>query len=284
MKLIDNCTVVIRSVGERTTDLCKFIIEKQVLRKNIFIIEETPFSKAVRKTFEIGLNNNLPWTVAVDADVLLHSKGLQTLINCAESYQQPFFKGNCKGVDKFFGSTRTICPHIYTTSYFDYAILAFPEEETLRPESHVLDIVNEKFQLSVAFFPNIIALHDFGQDYEDIFRKTTIYAKKHLRKIDYFIKYWGSNLNSDYDYIVALTGLFKGLFNHDSVTIDALENISLVDGISILENIQKKQAVSPQEFNGIMKKIDRVIISSLILSLISKRLLRNMIAKIRLIA
>ncbi|MCO4822492.1 MAG: hypothetical protein KC469_10515, partial [Flavobacteriaceae bacterium] len=66
-----NVTVIIRSVGERTTDACFKIISKQVPKTHIHIISEVPFSKAVTETFKIAIRENRNWTLAVDADLLL---------------------------------------------------------------------------------------------------------------------------------------------------------------------------------------------------------------------
>ena len=282
LELIDNCTVVIRSVGERTTELCRYIIEQQVFSKNVFVINEIPFSKAVQKTFTIGLDNNLPWTIAIDADVLTSSKGLRRLVSCAETYQEPFFKGNCRGVDKYFGSVRTICPHIYHTSYFEFAIKAFPQEEFLRPESHILDIVNAHYQLSVAKFSDIIAIHDFEQGYSDIFRKAYIYAKKHPEKIDFFIKYWSSCLGSNIDYLVALSGLYKGLFSEKPVTINANDSTSDLKVAPFLEYLEEKPLINTHKYQKIIAKINATILFASIIYPMSKKMLQKTLPLIHL--
>ena len=269
-------------MGERTSDLCRYIIEQQVLPENIFVINEIPFSKAVQKTFAIGLQNNLPWTIAVDADVLISNQGLRKLISCAEAYHAPFFKGNCRGVDKYFGSVRTICPHIYHTSYFEFAIKAFPQEEFLRPESHILDIVNAHYQLSVAKFSDIIAIHDFEQGYSDIFRKTYIYAKKHPEKINFFIKYWSSHLGSDIDYLVALSGLYNGLFNEKPVTINANDSTSDLKVATFLENLDEKPEINTNKYQKIIAKINATILFASIIYPLSKKIIRKTLPLIHL--
>ena len=61
------------------------ILTKQVPVENLFLIHEVPFSQAVRRTFEIGIEQNKKWTIAVDADILLNDNSVQRMVEKAES-------------------------------------------------------------------------------------------------------------------------------------------------------------------------------------------------------
>ena len=62
MKCSDTC-VVIRSAGERTEELCRYLAAQQVPEENVVVIREHPFSRAVLKSFEVGLDFGLPGRV-----------------------------------------------------------------------------------------------------------------------------------------------------------------------------------------------------------------------------
>ena len=90
---IDNTvTVVIRSVGERTENLCREIIAAQIAHQNIFLVREKPFACAVQRTFQIGIEQGRPWTLAVDADTLLLPGVIQYLCEYAETQDANLFK------------------------------------------------------------------------------------------------------------------------------------------------------------------------------------------------
>jgi len=220
MDIIDNCTVVIRSVGERTEVLCEDIIKEQVNPQNVFLINEIPFSQAVRKTFELGLERNLPWTIAVDADVLIFRDGIRRLIEYAENQTNLFFKLNAKGFDKFYGKSRYICPHLYTTSLLEKALECPDTGVTLRPETAIVDFMLEKHKVGFIQYNREIAIHDFGQYYSDIYRKAFVHSKKHAPLNLNFVKYWGEMASRDNDFIVAMAGLFEGIYTSTEVKID----------------------------------------------------------------
>lgn len=282
MELLENCTVVIRSVGERTTDLCRYIIEQQVNSDNIFVIYEIPFSKAVHKTFALGLEKKLPWTIAIDADVLVSRRAIRTLIDRAEGCRVPFFKGNARSFDKFYGFVRTICPHIYRTSYLEYALSAFQPEEYLRPETHLVELVNAHFKLLSAQFNDILALHDFEQYYTDIFRKTFVYAKKHPEKISYFINYWGHFIASDDDYLVALSGLYKGLFYEELVAIDASATASEISGVPILSDLSQKPVIPTTKYPKLIRNISGIVSFLNLMDTMPRRFQRLVASRIHL--
>jgi len=243
-KLVSNATVVIRTVGERTTDLCHQILQEQVDKKNIFIINLVPFSKAVRETFRIGLNNELPWTIAVDADVLVKNNGIKILLEEAEKYQDPFFKGNAKVVDKFLGSARFLPPHIYTTEFLNQALEALPVNYGLRPETEVCELMDKKLRTRHAYFSEVIAIHDYEQYFKDIYRKSFVFGYKHPKRINHYITYWPSQIHKDKDFLVALAGLFKALYSENEIQIDVRKLPMDYKEVDFLSNLEEKKDLS----------------------------------------
>lgn len=254
---ISNATVIIRTVGERTSELCAQIARDQVAEENVFIINEIPFSSAVKRTFIIGLENQLPWTIALDADTLVKKNGFRELIHKAEQYPRPFFKGNGRGIVKFFGGGKLSNPHIYTTKFIHTALELFPEENHLRPETNIKDIVNQKLGLEQAYFTDVVAIQDFEQYYSDIFRKSIVFGHKHQEKLQIFFKNWGNNLSTDLDYLVAFAGLFAGLYSDKSIEIDANKIPANFQALPFLAHLDEKTQLQMETPYVFIEKIIR---------------------------
>src|SRR5262245_45960159 len=96
-------TVVIRNAGERTLELCRQLVCEQVPIANVFVINEYPFEKAARRSYEIGIELGRPWTLFLDADILLRRNAVQTLRNWALTAGDRALYVQGSIVDKIFG-------------------------------------------------------------------------------------------------------------------------------------------------------------------------------------
>ena len=215
-----NVTIVVRSTNERTTFSCLDLLRKQVDEENIVCINETPFSKAVQKTFAIGIDNNKDWTLAIDADILVTNDCIKSLINLAETLEDYFFEIQGRVLDKLYGVPRGGGPHLYRTKYLRTAISFIPEEGTsLRPESDTYDAMSE-IGYHYFFGKDIYGIHDYEQYYKDLYRKGFIHAKKHWRYLSHFQNYWFENANIDVDFKIALLGFNQAEHYKDTVYVD----------------------------------------------------------------
>lgn len=218
---LDSVTIIIRSVGERTESLCKkLILDQGVPEEAVFVINEAPFSKALKTGLEIGLAEKRTWTFCVDADVLLRPQSISSMVQHAEEQS-----ANVSGIqgyvlDRFFGGARMAGNHIYRTSLLGKVIEMIPPEGTdIRPETYALRcmhadghpwrIVNE-----------LVGLHDFEQSFEDIFRKCFVQAHKHLNHAELFVQFWRSKSSQDMDYRLALDGFAEGIKHSGEVRVD----------------------------------------------------------------
>jgi len=205
---ITNAAVVIRSSGERTEALCKKLIAEQVAQKNIFLVKgEKPFSNALERMFQIGIECNLPWTIAVDADLLVSENGISSIIAIAENRHDNFFEINAQMLDKFFGGPKDGGLHLFRTSLLDLAITQIPAEGfSMRPESFVID------RMQSLGYPQIkddivLVMHDYEQYYRDIYRKAFFHGKKHIRFFhNSLLPFWERLSKVDPDYRVAIWG------------------------------------------------------------------------------
>ena len=97
--------------------LCKqLIVDQGVSAENLAVVKEAPFSAALKKSFELGMECGLKWTFCIDADVLLRPGAVETMVNLAEQEDEQVCEIQGFILDKFFGGPRNggvICtgPH-----------------------------------------------------------------------------------------------------------------------------------------------------------------------------
>ena len=88
----NNVTVIIRSAGERTVEYCKYLLSRQATEENIVIIEETPFSAAIKKSFQIGIDRGYKWTLCIDADVLVKDGIVHKMMEYTKTVDENFWE------------------------------------------------------------------------------------------------------------------------------------------------------------------------------------------------
>lgn len=209
MEYEDACFVV-RSVGERTTNACREILASQAPGAGIVSISETPQSVAVRRTFEIGLDVGAPWTVAVDADVLVRPNGVETLLELADAAPRDVWQVQVELLDKAFGISRTCgLKALRTESLGQAARLASDIGSSARPDTYV---AHEMRARGHGFVKHAVTLglHDFEQHYHDLFRKGSLHARKHGARMDYARPMWVRLGRDDGDYLALLLGAESG--------------------------------------------------------------------------
>ena len=218
--MLDNVTVVIRSTGERTEQACYNSVLQQVRKENIFIVNKKPFSEAVRANFKIGIEQNKPWTLALDADLILAKGAISQMIVKLEELGDNYYIYQGWVYDKFFKGFRTGGPHLYRTSLLQKGITFIPKEgKSLRPESDTYRAMQEigyHYYVDNRYY----GLHDFEQYKRDIYRKFFLHSKKHRSYVKQFMESWKHDILLDADYSIALKGLSDGLLYDGEVLID----------------------------------------------------------------
>ncbi len=240
MKRLHDVTIIIRSVGERTEELCsKLIFRQGIPEENVFVIHERPFSKAMRVGYQLGIDRELPWTYCVDADVLLKQNAVSEMLE--EITKLP---GSTLGIsgellDKLRGKKHTAGNHLFRTKHLPNLIDEIKpyKTEDIRPESTAIKKLGKQ---GLRFFKNVsfIGLHDFEQHYHDIARKAFTHSKKHSIHLTEYVHFWSNHSQRDHDFKAALYGLSKGLFHFEEVKINADNFASLYD--EVLENFGSK--------------------------------------------
>lgn len=238
-------TAIVRSVGERTEEACRYLLSEQVPEENIITINEVPFSAAVAKTFKLGLERGLPWTLCIDADVLLKEGAVAELLAVAEKLDENVFEIQANVLCKFYGGFRQAGNHLYRTSLLAKALECIPTTEVIRPETATI------LQMEKRGFPwyrqdFVVGLHDYEQYYKDIYRKAFIFAHKH-RHISIIEPMWQRLASEDRDYQIALWGLRAGRIFDGEVTIDIRQFPNEIDNLLLAKGWQEKSLLSTDE-------------------------------------
>jgi len=241
---------VIRSAGERTVDICRQSILKLFPEAEIVIIEEVPFAAAVRKTLEIGLNSKKKWTVCLDADVILFDEGMEELLNKVVQ-NDSIFCHQALVLDKFLPIKRPAGIHVYSNLYNVKAIEEISTKSNpLRPESYMTMKMSAKGYLTLQT-PFVIGVHDYGQNYLDIFKKAMLHANKHKEVMEVVEMYWNQMKEIDKDFEVAIYGALAGKLFSTNMKVD--KNFWLEKTQKFLKDfdIQEKKElkISSKEFD-----------------------------------
>jgi hypothetical protein len=241
-------TLIIRSAGERTLELCKkLILELGVPEKQVFVVKEVPFSAAMRKSFEIGISENRKWTFCVDADVLLRQGSIAHMLSEAEKQAENVCEIQGLVMDKFFGGPRPAGNHLYRTSLLPEVIKRIPEEGVnIRPEYYtLLSMANDGYPwLQI---PYIVGTHDEEQFNFDIYRKCYVQAVKHLELAGLFIPLWKRNIGQDKDFAMALQAFSDSIKYTGELYINSKQTVYL-DGFG-QSGIAEKAVLNAAHFS-----------------------------------
>jgi hypothetical protein len=218
--MCQNVQVVIRTVGERTTEFCTEAVASQVGKDAVAVVNEVPFARAVRRTFEIGYASGKAWTLAIDADVLVFPHAVETFLWQGERMPKRFFSLDCQVIDKIFGGPRAAGIHLYRTSLLSRAIDLIDEKtQTHRPESHIREVMWR------AGFPTrwhrvVVGLHDFEQYRKDYYRKGFVHAQKHRVFLPALKQRWERFAPNDPDFAALLAGAADGIMQGGTAFTD----------------------------------------------------------------
>ncbi len=261
MKDKKDLIIVIRTNRERTVDLCKSICLDVMPDKNIFVISESPFIKAVVRTFEIASLYPAEYVIGLDADIILFPDAIDYMLYEAEKMSsKSFFRIDFPIYDKFRGRVTGV--HFYNNRYsesFLEFLLKNSSDGFIRPEYNNVKKFCEENNLSYQNIPHyIVGKHDYFQYYKDLYRKYLLRAKrsvydKNADELRNNIKLFMERFIDDYDYIVVMNafddGIKGNIFKEDICQYLGIKEKSRLtdDEIRIIKNNIKN--------NKIMKKV-----------------------------
>ncbi len=235
---------------ERTTALCEHLIRQFAPPENVRVIQERPFSAAVRKGFELGAASGLKWTCCIDADVLVLEEAVAEQLRLAETLDDDIFCVQGLVYGKFLPIKRPAGNHIYRNALAERAIPLIPSDgNALRPESVTTQAMKDQgyftYQTNV-----VLGLHDYEQYYSDIYRKCFLHINKHEEDLMPMVEsHWRKHQAEDQDYAVALLGALMGKVYEGTVYID--KHFQEEAGRRVLElaHVPEKPPLAVQEYS-----------------------------------
>lgn len=241
--------VVIRTVDERTLEVCKALVLQQVPEQALYIVSEQPFELTLRRCYEIGINSGAEWMMTLDADVLLRDNAISDFLAEAKKLPPDYFQIEGLIYDKLLNRLRKAGHRIYRVQYLSKALEHIPKDRSqVRPESTTLK------KMSALGFPSLVVqkvfgIHDYEQYYSDIYRKSFVHANKHAKKAAEMIPDWQEKARRDPDYLVVLRGFYDGLITSKETCIDARDYLAASNKAISELNLVEKQPFSPDEQN-----------------------------------
>lgn len=244
--MTEDIFVVLRSAKERSAPLAEKALSLQTNR--YVIIEEYPFSAALKKMFAIGKERTEKYLLAVDADVVLHPGSLEKIVELADENLKKLpslFFLDFFVMDKFRGKCCSGC-HLYVNRYSNELLthLVSSPDDT-RPENHLVLDFAKTHHLAHEKSHFIVGLHDFEQYYRDLYAKYFRRARRRSHEAEMLIhileerkKYYSKD---DQDFTVAIKALHDGL--NSNTSNQTLFDARLYQKIEKIMPIQEKDAL-----------------------------------------
>lgn len=236
--------VVIRSASERTVDVCRSLLLRQVPKTSIHVVEERPFEAALRACYRIGIESEAEWMMTVDADVLVRDRAVRELLSAAALLPEPYAQIEGLVHDKLLGAYRQAGHRVYRTKHLGSALKAVPEEGVeIRPEYSTLQ------RMSRLGYPSaqsdiLFGIHDYEQFYRDIYRKAFIHGQKHQHWLSDVFPRWRESGKEDPDFRVALRGFFDGFTTSTNVSLDPGRYAATAEAVLRQLNLVEKPALA----------------------------------------
>jgi len=188
---------IIRSIGERTEDFSKHLLEKQL--NEVFLVKNIiPMKNMTLECLNIGINSKADYIITCDADVFILPNMVEFMINKMKKHNSPLITGHTKS--KFFGK-REGGIRIWNSSFLHKIkdILNNNINDKLRPEAFI------HTNIKGLLIDKITSYHEYEQYYVDIYNK---FVNQSIKSRDraYIIKKFKNN--SDIDFKVAYHGFF----------------------------------------------------------------------------
>jgi len=242
--------IVIRSSGERTACVAKQYLENAQLP--LYEIIVSPFSKAVKRTLQLGLEKNADWVLSIDADVLIKKDGIKGILNYTQNADDDIFEIQGLVLDKFFPIKRPAGNHLFRVKYAQEAIELIPEEGTsLRPESDMMKAMVSK-GYAIQQSSVLVGLHDYEQYFKDIYRKCFLQAKKHHWIVHEVENYWTEMAKDDKDFEVALLALRSGKTYGGKIKVDKDFLMDEIEDVFSVRKISEKRQLTTTEIEQIV--------------------------------
>lgn len=214
-------TVILRSVGERTEQVCLSHIKQEIPEGNISLIKNKSLSESTIELCKTAIKSGRPWTLLIGGDYIPRPGFLGKLHLGAKLATQntQLVKGTI--IDKFAMELRGERggPHLYRTDLLKTWLQILPDVDNgITTEAQCQKYFYKKGYIAQrnTFW---VALHDFEQHYKDIYRSMFVYGRK-WPKLQELLPRWERAALNDNDFKVALYAYQKGAEYKKTVNAD----------------------------------------------------------------
>jgi hypothetical protein len=239
-----DATIILRTVGERTTALCKSTLGRQVPGGAIHVVQRTPFVAALRETFTLGVAGGRPYTVVVDADLLPLDNLVEVLLASARADGGDWFEKHALVRCRLFAKKRGAGNRVYRTALLTEALGLVAEfEDALRPEYEVIQAMAGRKHGS-ELIKQVIGLHGYEQFYRDLYRTAYVHAVKSPVRCGAAYAGWLAQ-KDDPEFAVILAAYDAGMRHRGKLVIDASEVLGQMPGIEERRTLRYRSQLSP---------------------------------------
>ncbi|MFV1974451.1 MAG: hypothetical protein ACC651_01810 [Candidatus Scalindua sp.] len=234
---------VIRTVGERTEDVCVELVNLQKdEHESLHLLRENTHAKAVESTIAIGLESRAEWLVAIDADMLLTPGSILSIRKEIRSCSDAIVVLHPAVVDKLYRMRRWGLT-VYRKAALEELNIKFQDikkKQNIKIESAAIKALGENKQRQVYFSREVAAIHDFYQYYKDLYRKAYLNVSRNQGFNKDVKKCWKRLANSDPDYLVMYKAMEDATVESRNLTnsisdFKSSELDSIVSGLGLKE-------------------------------------------------
>jgi len=234
---------VIRTVGERTEDVCIELVNLQKdEHESLHVLRENTHAKAVESTIAIGLESQAEWLVAIDADMLLTTGSIEIIRNEIRSCLESIAVIHPAVVDKMYRMRRWGLT-VYRNAAMEELNEKFQEiklRQNTKIESAAIKALGENTQRQVYFPREVTAIHDFYQYYKDLYRKAYLNVSRNQGFNKEVKRCWKRLANSDPDYLVMYKAMDDAASEKRKLTnsvsdFNSSELEGIVEGLELVE-------------------------------------------------
>jgi len=257
--IANNLAILVRHSGERSFELSKYAIEKQVSSLSpIEVISSWPFEDTLLKSYQAAIRLNKEYTLMVDADIVVLFDSVIKLMQIAHK-TKPFITQGLV-YDNIFSKYRRAGHHLYRTDLLAKAITYIPKEgQYLRPETFVIKKILLEGEKKL--YKNILfGVHDFEQYYVDLYRKSVNHGHKHQflwRELGEALK---DNPFEDERKVISL-GFFEGMTNSRSFSLNSMQDKQNLKKRMHFLGISERKEIEHSEFSGIINNLTTAMYS-----------------------
>jgi hypothetical protein len=215
--------IVVRTSGERTTDVCVQMLQNIFPKVSVSVVSGSPFRETLRKSLVAGMQLNAEWILCIDADVLPDQFGALKLYQTGRALADKYSGIEGVVLDKIMLTKRHAGNHLYRSNCLAKCVeILDAQEDCVRPETEMLQMLS-KMGHTWKKIEVLVGVHDFEQNFSDLFRKARLHAVKHEHSISSRISTWKALAKEDPDFEAILAGVASGIASTGDLICDVKE-------------------------------------------------------------